>query len=200
MFRRPGDQRRVKFERHPEDISTLETLCPLLEHLELDVGDLSTLWHPTAIPGIDVDVVVYRVLSALARLRLKSLRLFPSYIKGDPLDSGWPAPPFRQPVSDEQAVKVFNYLKTQCRSLQNFAISTDNGFASRSRRFEFHAMSWTMHMLGSHTIVVTRQALRDYIQRQVWVGERRLTTEIRRFAYSKPYNPQSPGWILPPSF
>lgn len=204
MFRRPTELRADKFERSPEEVSTLKTLCPLLEHLELDVGDLSSLWHPTAIVGVDVDVQVYRLLNSLAKLpALTRLRLFPSYLKGDPHRTGWPRPPFCQPLSDEQAIKVFNYLKTQHPSLQSLAISTDNEFASQAttiRELDFHAMSWTMHMLGSQTILVTRQALRDYEQRQVWVGERRLTTEIRRFAHTKPYIEDSPGWMLPPSF
>jgi hypothetical protein len=200
MFRLSTEQATERLERTPAELASLGQLFPLLEHLEIDIGDMSKLWHPTAIPGVDVDVVVYGALNALKRLNLTTLRLFPSYLRGYPLESGSPASQFSQPVNDEQAIKVFNYLKSQSHTLQHFAISTDNEFMSASRRFDFHAMSWTMHMRGSLTILTTRQALRDYEQKQVWVGERKLTTEIRRFAYLKPYVPGSCDWIIPPSF
>ena len=191
----------VKLERTPDEVTSLVNLCPMLEEVELNVGMISNLWNGHAISGIDVDVQVYSVLGSIARLpRLRKLRLFPPYCANMYRD--YSTAQFRQPLDDEQAIKIFNHVKSQCPTLQELAISTDNEFALGTRLFDFHPMSWIMHAVGAHTILVTRQASRDYEQRQIWVGERRLTTEIRRFAYLKPYLPDTPGWVLqtPPRY
>lgn len=100
---RPVEQH-VKFERTPEAIANLVKLCPMLQQVEIDVGDLSNLWNGCAIAGIDVDVQVYSVLASLARLsRLRKLRLFPPYC--EKAYSYLPTARYRQPLSDEQASK-----------------------------------------------------------------------------------------------
>jgi hypothetical protein len=131
---------------------------------------------------------------------LRKLRLLPPYRAN--INRDYSTAPFRQPLDDGQAIKIFNHVKSQCPTLEELAISTDNEFALGTRDADFYPMSWIMHALGAHTILVTRQAWRDYEQRQFWVEERHLTTEIRRFAYTKPYLPDNPGWVLqtPPKY
>jgi hypothetical protein len=187
----------VKLGRPPGEVVSLVNLCPMLEEVEIPVGMISNLWNGHAISGVDVDVQVYGVLGTLAKLpQLRKLRLFPPYRADTYRDDS--TSQFRQPLDDdEQAIKIFRHLKSQCPTLEEVAISTDNELAIGARIFdEFYPMSWTIHVQGTHTILVTRQASRDYEQRQVWVGERRLTTEIRRYAYLKPYVPDTPGWLL----
>lgn len=69
------------------------------------------LWHPTAIAGVDVDVDVYAMLETLSSCftRLETLRLFPSYWQSTVASAGYLH--FQQPVSDDQAVRIFAHLR-----------------------------------------------------------------------------------------
>jgi hypothetical protein len=174
------------------DIHTVAKQAPNIEHLELDIGQIGNLWHSTAVPGVDVDVRIYQVLDAITSLpHLKRLRLFPQYRE---VVNNFGSSRFAQPLTDDAAVRLFRRLKEKSASLEALAISSDNHVARYLA--DFDPMSWELHVAGERTILTVRQANRDYEQRQVWVGERRLTTEIRRFSYKKPYVPEFEGWIM----
>ena len=134
---------------------------------------------------------IYRVLDAITALpHLKSLRLFPQYREGDDyFDSR-----LTQPLADDGAVRLFRKLMEKSSSLETLAISSDNHVADNNDAFD--PMSWELRAAGEKIILTVRQANHDYEQRQVWVGERRLTTEIKRLSYRKPYIPEFEGWIM----
>ena len=172
-------------------LQLLSELAPNIEHLEIDVGRIGNLWQATAVPGVDVDVQIYRVLDAITALsHLRSLRLFPQYREGDDYyDSR-----LTQPLTDDAAVRLFQKLIEKSSSLETLAISSDNHVADN--KDDFDPMSWELRAAGDKIILTVRQANHDYEQRQVWVGERRLTTEIKRLSYRKPYIPEFEGWIM----
>jgi hypothetical protein len=181
---------RMKFLQ-AADLQVLVGQAPNLEHLELDVGRIANLWHTTAVPGVDVDVRIYQVLDAITTLpRLKRLRLFPQYYEGD----NYLESKLTQPLTDDAAVRLFRRLKKKSASLETLAISSDNHVASYTA--DFDPMSWELRATGERIILTVRQANHDYEQKQVWVGERRLTTEIKRFSYQKPYTAEFEGWMM----
>ena len=177
--------------RQVAELEHLSRLAPNIEHLELDVGRIGNLWHATAVPGVDVDVRIYQVLDAITALpHLRSLRLFPRYSdNGDYFDSR-----LGQPLGDEAAVRLFRKLKAKSKSLETLAISSDNHVVDYVDMFD--PMSWELRAAGEKIILVVRQAKRDYEQGQVWVGERRLTSETRRFSYPRPYLSEFEGWMM----
>ena len=177
--------------RQAAELQLLSKLAPNIEHMELDIARIGNLWHATAVPGVDVDVRIYQVLDAITALpRLKWLRLFPQYRDGGINFGG----KFTQPLTDDAAVRLFRRLKEKSASLETLAISSDNHVARYIA--DFDPMSWELRTAGEKIVLTVRQANHDYEQRQVWVGERRLTTEIRRFSYQKPYIPEFEGWIM----
>jgi len=181
---------RMKFLQ-AADLQVLVGQAPNLEHLELDVGRIANLWHTTAVPGVDVDVRIYQVLDAITTLpHLKRLRLFPQYCEGD----NYLESKLTQPLTDDAAVRLFRRLKEKSASLETLAISSDNHVANYVA--DFDPMSWELRTAGERIILTVRQANHDYEQKQVWVGERRLTTEIKRFSYQKPYIPEFEGWVM----
>ncbi len=176
--------------RQASELRGLATLAPNMQRLELDVARIGNLWHSTAVPGVDVDVRIYQVLDAITSLpRLRHLRLFPQYFVED-LGSGR----FEQPLTDDAAVHLFRRLKEKSTSLETLEVSSDNDVAKHARGFD--PMSWQLYAHGDKIILTVRQANHDYEQRQVWVGERRLTTEIRRHSYKKPYVHEFQGWLM----
>jgi hypothetical protein len=173
------------------DLHIVARQAPNVELLELDIGQIGNLWHSTAVPGVDVDVRIYQVLDALTALpHLKRLRLFPQYREIVHTSERRLA----QPLTEDAAVRLFRKLKEKSASLETLAISSDNHVARYIS--DFDPMSWELRAAGEKIILTVRQANHDYEQRQVWVGERRLTTEIRRFSYKKPYIPEFEGWIM----
>lgn len=181
-----------KFLR-PADLHALARHSPNLEHLELDIGHIGNLWHSTAVPGVDVDVRIYHVLDAITKLpHLKALRLFPYYRElGHTSMFG---SRLTQPLTDDAAVRLFRELRERSASLETLAISSDNLITQYCA--DFDAMSWELRAADEKVILTARQANHAYEQRQVWVGQRRLTTEIRRFSYQKPYISEFDGWIM----
>ncbi len=154
-------------QRSPSDLAILAKTAPFIERLELDIGYVESLWHPTAVPGVDVDPEQYRFLSTLSHFRsLRVLRLFPPYVAKEfmhsPHEYG-----FRQPLSDEQAVRMFNYIRSVCPKLELFSISV-SALAIASD-VDFDPMNWELRPWGQKTLVTTRQFGKDYELRQVWV-------------------------------
>ena len=176
--------------RAADDIRRYADMAPNLKHLELDLAHVGKLWHPLAIPGVDVDMRMYHLLDAIATFpALKHLRLFPHYYDSTDQISGH----FTQPLTDDGAVRLFQNLRSKIPSLQSLSISSDSFIATRIK--DFDPMSWDVCALGNTVVLTVRQANHDYEQRQVWVGERRLRTEIRRFSYQKPYLAEFEDWI-----
>jgi hypothetical protein len=174
----------------PSDIIAAAKIAPDLERLELDTGYIETLWHSVAIPGVDVDVEQYAFLNAICRFqRLKFLRLFPPFVARDsPRQSR--SLHHRMPLADDQAIRIFEHLRQQCPSLQILSIAAIPGFMN------IDTMSWEVRRQGQETILVTGHRSRNYRHRQTWVGQRKIRSEIKRFAVPQPYLPSSPSWQL----
>ena len=168
--------------RSAHEIRAITALAPNLEHLMLDVGSVSKLWHPTAIPGVDLDVNVYQMFDALSQLtRLKILHLFPRYCTLD--DNGRNS--WKQAIEDDgQAVRIFKHLKAIQPSLELLILSIDNVIA---RLADIDPMRWSVCQIGKTILLRVRQANKEYEQQQIWQGQRRLRTEIKRYSYSDPY-------------
>ena len=181
-------------QRSSSDLVLLAKIAPLIERLELDIGYVENLWHPTAIPGVDVDLEQYRFLSALANFKsLRSLRLFPPYLTRECLQAHM-GRGMQQPLSDEQAVRMFNYVRSLCPKLDLLSISVSERWYHRE--LDFSPMNWEVKQWGNKTLVITRQLGKDYELRQAWVGERRLTMETKKHAYWKKHIPDSEDWLL----
>ena len=178
--------------RSVEDLRLLNTLAPSITQLQLDIGDIDNLWHPTAVLGVDVAPDLYQILNAITSFsRLKSLRLFPKYIaNGTQRDR---SPRYKQPLSDEQAVRLFQRLKIARPTLEVVLVVADPIIA---RDADIDCFAWEMRAVGNQVILVTRQANKDYEVRQVWEGTRRLRWETKRYSYHKPYLREPKGWIF----
>ncbi|EXJ85600.1 hypothetical protein A1O1_05966 [Capronia coronata CBS 617.96] len=177
-------------QRSHNDILFAAKIAPDLEQLELDVGYIQNLWHPTAIPGVDLDMEQYAFLNAICKFgRLRLLRLFPPFVPKD-------SPRFSRrvlsclPVSDDQAVRVFEHVRTQCPSLQMLSIAAIPSFVN------IDTMCWDVKRQGEKTILTTRHRARNYQHRQVWIGQRRLSSEIKRFSTPRRYIADSECWTL----
>ena len=157
------------------DIRELAKLAPNLEHLMLDVGNIGKLWQSTAILGVDVDVHLYQIFDALSQLRhLKILHFFPRYFSH--YVSGRAV--WQQAIEDDgQAVRIFKHLKAMRPSLELLILSSDSPVA---RAADIDPMSWAVCPLGDTILLRVRQAKKDYEQKQIWQGQWRLRTEIRR--------------------
>ena len=186
-------------QRTSAEILALAQLSPRLRCLQLDIGRISNLWKATAIPGVDVNVQLYQFLSALSNFKhLRTLRLFPPYFISNVFTAQGQMK--QQPINDGDAVGMFLRLRDQIPTLETLAIwpSDLHFFGNASigvydRRFnepaarradDFASMAWEVFAWGEQTILTTRQARKTYRQRQVWVGQRRLRTEVLRDAYS----------------
>ena len=179
--------------RSAEDLKLLRHICPLITKLELDVGDIRNLWHSVAVPGVDVDVRIYPILQQIASFsHLRYLRLFPPYIVKGTQRNRFPI--YRQPCSDQQAVRMFLRLRSDRSSLEQLSITADATVAKDA--VDFDCMSWTVTQNGDQILLVTRQANKNYEQRQIWEGERRLRSEIKRYSYPRSYLFEQPGWIF----
>ncbi|ETN46131.1 uncharacterized protein HMPREF1541_00315 [Cyphellophora europaea CBS 101466] len=198
-------------------------LAPKVESLALDVGDISKLWHNTAIPGVDVEVEQYSFFASLRGFKhLRSLQVSPPYVSRTTSQRLLNLDPTRnidwgvrqqQPITDADAVAMFERLRAQIPTLEHFAIvPSEKRFRSDLVKTfrpslqgvpdhtEFQPMAWYMDRWGDKTILTTRQARKNYEQRQIWVGERRTRTEIKRDAYMV-FDTDAPGvrmgeWVL----
>jgi len=179
------------------DLRWIAKTAPDLECLELNIGSLENLWHPTAIAGVDVDVEVYRILDALSSFKkLQRLRLFPSYRQST---AGHLR--FKQPIDDEQAVRIFNHLRRQCRNLQVLIISSSyldyQSILDPYAQYVNDPIKWVARPSGKKTILITHQAKKNYHLEQIWEGERRLTMRnVRRYG-RKPHFDEMEEWALP---
>lgn len=202
-------------QRTPADLLRLAGLAPHIHSLQLDIGHISKLWHPTAIAGVDVNNGIYNFLAALSNFKeLRTLRLFPPYVSANVFTAeGRMA---QQPISDSDAVAMFLRLRAQIPTLQNFSIApSDFDFYGTGgddlfrhllqAHHNFRPMLWRMHAWGDQTILNTRQSHTRYTQRQVWIGNRKLRSEILRDAYEMADNgtaggalPDEEPWILDP--
>ena len=177
-------------QRSPADILAAAKVAPDIERLELDIGYINNLWHPTAIPGVDVDVEQYSFLDAISKFRrLRFLRLFPPFVPKD-TPRFTRRVPHCQPVTDDQAIRLFEHLRRKCPSLQMLSIAAIPSFV------EIDTMCWEMKRKGDKTILTTKHRERNYQHRQVWVGQRRLTSEIKRYTTPKRYLPETDSWVL----
>merc|ERR1711939_1021628 len=131
---------------------------------------------PTAIPGVDVDVEQYSFLNAISKFRrLRHLRLFPPFVPKDSPRFSRSVPHY-VPVSDDQAIRVFEHLRQECPSLQILSIAAIPSFVM------IDTMCWVVKRRGEKTILTTKHRERNYQHRQIWVGQRRITSEIKRFS------------------
>lgn len=192
-------------QRSSSDLAKIAVIASKLTHLELDLGNIENLWHNTAIPGVDVDMDIYNLFATLARLKsLQTLRLFPSYISramGAALlghvHTRWPRSlGIQQPTTDPDAVAMFQRLRSQIPSLRELSILPSAYlFCCDVRQLEpaeharnttpegLHGMAWHITTCGDKTVLTTTQAGHSYSQRQIWVGERRLTTTTKQRRY-----------------
>ena len=185
--------RRSGGQRSAADIRLLSTRSPNIKRLELDIGDLNTLWHGSAIPGVDVDVHTYHMLKVICSFpKLQYLRLYPRYVMGGTDLFGEVIP--CQPLSDEQAVRLFRRLKSDRPCLQVLSITADP--FNTTHGLDFDCMSWLVSQRGKYTILRTRQATKSYEQEQVWEGERRLSMQIKRDTFPKKYHTEKAGWMF----
>ncbi|OQV09502.1 hypothetical protein CLAIMM_13618 [Cladophialophora immunda] len=177
-------------QRSSTDIMTAAKLAPKLERLELDIGYIEHLWHPTAIPGVDVHVEQYAFLNALAKFQhLRFLRLFPPFIASSSLRTEGRVQ-HCVPVSDTQAVRIFDQLRGECHSLQLLSIAAAPSFV------DIDTMYWQVTQQGDQTVLTTGHRSRNYKHCQTWVGHRRMRSEIKRFNTPQIYLPDSDGWML----
>ncbi|KIW88761.1 uncharacterized protein Z519_10808 [Cladophialophora bantiana CBS 173.52] len=177
-------------QRSHTDILTAAKLAPKIERLELDVGYIEHLWHPTAIPGVDVHVEQYAFLNALTKFRhLRFLRLFPPFISSSCLRLEWRLH-HTVPVSDIQAIRVFDQLQRECPSLQLLSI------AAAPSVVDIDTMYWQVTRQKDKTILTTGHRARNYKHCQTWIGNRRMRSEIKRFNTPQVYLPDSDGWML----
>ena len=184
---------RSRGQRTAADIRHLSALSPNIRRFELDIGDLSTLWDGSAIPGVDVDVTTYDMLRAICSFpKLQYLRLYPRYVeqRNGPFDEVVP----RQPLSDEQAVRLFRRLKSDRPCLQILSITADPFCISP--RDGFRCMNWLVTQRGQYTVLRTRQQTKSYEQEQIWEGERRLRMQIKHDRFPKPYHTEKSGWTF----
>lgn len=200
----PTSLKALRFEFHDRtdrinafDLKWMAEKMDQLEKLELNVGSLSNLWHPTAVAGVDVDVEVYRLLDILKLFkRLRVLRLFPSY-----WTSRHGILHFEQPVSDEQAVKVFNHLHRQSSTLQLLIISnTGRDYLLREEIYARQSgdpMKWIVRAWGARTLLTTHQARKRYHLEQIWEGDRRLTMRNVRHHGTQKHFDELHEWDLP---
>ncbi|KIX06215.1 uncharacterized protein Z518_04190 [Rhinocladiella mackenziei CBS 650.93] len=182
---------RSESQRTHTDILTIAKISPHLERLELDIGRIDNLWHPAAIPGVDVDMEQYAFLNAISKFpRLRIVGLFPPFlVREGPRDAQGDVRPV-VPVSDDQAIRVFEYLRMGCSSLQMLRIAASPIFTSIS------TMCWEVKRLGDKTILTTKHRNKNYQDRQVWIGQRKISSRIHRFNIAQAYIPESEDWIL----
>ena len=175
----------------PDDVLAAARLAPNLERLELDIGYIDKLWYPTAIVGVDVDVGQYSFLNALTKFRhLRFLRLFPPFVpKDSPRHSR--SITHTLPVTDDQAIRIFEHLRGKCPSLQLLSI------AAIPSLLNIDTMTWDLKRRGDRTILTTGHRARNYQHRQTWIGQRRIRSEIKRFNTPQTYLPDSDSWMLP---
>ena len=191
-------------QRSPTDLLKAAKIAPNLQKLELDIGFIENLWHPTAIPGVDVDPELYRFLAALTQFKhLRFLRLFPPYVSRQSLHTRTSpgSPEYRQPCGDAQAIRLFSHLRRQNPKLSFFSISPATRL--RSSVLPSQAMTWEVRPWGEKTLLVTRQQGKEYELRQTWVGERKVSSEVKRDTYQKGMGENDDGdgggdegWVL----
>jgi hypothetical protein len=78
----------------------------------------------------------------------------------------------------------------ECPSLQMLSIAAIPSFVN------IDTMCWEARRRGQKTILTTKHRERNYQHRQVWEGQRRITSEIKRFHTPPKYLADSEGWML----
>lgn len=177
--------RHLDSQRTHLDIRTAAKIARKLERLELDIGRIEHLWNPVAIPGMDVDVERYTFLSEVAKFpQLRFLRLFPPFMASEATSI------VQVPVSDVQAIRIFDYIREQCPSFEVLSI------AAAPSIVRVDTMCWEVQRQGSKTILTTGHKNRNYIHRQTWAGQRKISGEIKRFETPPPYLPAADTSML----
>lgn len=183
-------------QRSPSDLIAAAKIAPNLEQLALDIGYIENMWHPTAIAGVHVDAALYHFISALKNYKhLKRLHLYPPYVPKEELQNH---PEHRgdrrQPASDALIVRLFGEVNSLCPALEALTVSVSD--IQLSSWQDFSPMNWEARSWGHKTTLTTRQSGKPYELRQVWIGQRRLTMETKRDAYSHQTLCRSNDWIL----
>ncbi|RMZ83136.1 hypothetical protein DV738_g1240, partial [Chaetothyriales sp. CBS 135597] len=182
-----GDVGGASGQRTPTELIKIARTAPLIESLGLDIGSIKNLWDPTAIPGVNVDPTLYSFLAALSNFHhLRTLRLFPSHVDLDSdgrLTTGDEAF-LVQLCSDQQVIRIFNHLRQQNPKLSVLIISPGLRESARLKQLPI-ARTWEVRTWGEKTLLVTRQMGNDYELREIWVGERKLRSEVKRDGYQK---------------
>jgi hypothetical protein len=184
----------LESQRSAYDLVTAAKIAPSIEYLELDIGDIENMWHPTAIPGVDVDASLYRFVAALAGFkRLKEIHLHPPYTARSRLQNG---PLYRQPASDSLVIRLFLEVTSLCRSLETLSVTVSEAVIPSNQ--DFSPMNWEARSWGLKTLLTTRQLDKTYELRQIWEGNRRLTMHTKRRAYrsGKKWLTGMDDWIL----
>lgn len=179
------------------DMQWMSTHAPNLTCLELDVGSLDNLWNPTAVAGVDVEVEVYSRLHALTLFpQLRTLRLFPTYFSNTAQSRI-----FRQPLLDEQAIKIYQYLQNGSRRFQELFISISVHECFLNLRRSIHRqepMKWWVCSSDTRIFLRTHQVGREYELEQIWEGQRRLTTQTLRFVHPRAhFDELDSRWLIP---
>lgn len=161
-------------------LTALHRNSPHLDHLEMDVGHLDKLWHPTAVPGIDLDVRIYALFDQLTIFHyLAFLRLMAPYKRTD-----HEAGQFCQPLTDDgQAVRIFSHLRARGSRIQRLIISPSPERPDDWLAGSLDPMVWEVRELGDKILLLVRQRGRNYEHRQVWSGQRRLWTSMKKFGF-----------------
>lgn len=198
----PAQLEHFRIEYHSGQMSSYDMQwmakhAPKLTCLELDVGSLNNLWNPTAVAGVDVDVEVYSRLHALTLFpQLRTLRLFPTYFCNTAQSRV-----FRQPLLDEQAIKIYQYLQHGSRGFQELFISISVHECFSDLRRSIHRqepMKWWVCSSDSRIFLRTHQIGREYELEQIWDGQRRLTTKTLRFVHPKAhFDELDRRWLIP---
>jgi hypothetical protein len=184
----------LESQRSGSDLITAVKIAPSIEYLELDIGDIENMWHPTAIPGVDVDASLYRFVAALAGFkRLKEIHLHPPYIARSRLQNG---PLYRQPASDSLVIRLFLEVASLCPALETLSVTVSEAVIPSNQ--EFSPMNWEARSWGSKILLTTRQLDKAYELRQIWEGDRRLTMHTKKRAYrsGKKWLTGMDDWIL----
>lgn len=200
----PKSVRHLRIEYHNRnerltlfDLRWIARQAPDLECLEINTGALANLWHPTAIAGVDVDMEVYGMLETLSAFKnLTTVRLFPSYWQSL---AGYLH--FVQPVADEQAVRIYNHLRFQCKRLKLLIISNSYlDYRSRNEVFSrglSEPMKWVVRSCGGRTLLTTHEAKKHYHLEQIWEGNRKLTMTMVRHNTRRLHFDELQDWTLP---
>lgn len=187
-------KRSVSIEANPSTnttdcLSILLRTSPHLTRLEINTHHLDKLGDPTAVSGVDLDIRIYSILQQLAQFpHLTFIRLMPPYQRPTTSAPGDPDALQQnvQPLTDDgQAVRIFQALRDHGSRLQRLVISPSPADEGRGRPSNKERVVWEVRELGEMVMLIVRQQGRDHEQRQVWSGQRRLRTSVKRFRWER---------------